>query len=204
MKHPYTVLDLSQYPRRAHFDYFRQMAYPYVGVTCDVDVTELVAQARVNKQPFFLTLLWYVSQAANAVPEFRQRIRGDSIVQYDWCPTSHTVAREDGTYSYCELDASMPLADYLPQAIALQREAKEHGSIHETDMEPLLFVSTVPWLHYTSLTQPVPSPADSNPRITWGKYAEHDGRLLLPMTLLCHHALVDGLHLAQFYEHLVF
>ena len=27
------TLDLAAYPRRAHFDYFRQMANPYVSVT---------------------------------------------------------------------------------------------------------------------------------------------------------------------------
>ena len=27
------MLDLAAYPRRAHFDYFRQMANPYVSVT---------------------------------------------------------------------------------------------------------------------------------------------------------------------------
>lgn len=27
------LIDMNTYRRRAHFDYFRTMAYPYVGVT---------------------------------------------------------------------------------------------------------------------------------------------------------------------------
>ena len=46
----------------------------------------------------------------------------------------------------------------------------------------------------------MPAPADSNPRITWGRYTREDGRVRMPVTALCHHALVDGLHLARFYE----
>lgn len=42
-------------------------------------------------------------------------------------------------------------------------------------------------------------PADSNPRITWGKAEIRGGRTVLPLTLLCHHALVDGLHISRFY-----
>jgi len=61
-------------------------------------------------------------------------------------------------------------------------------------------VSCLPWLHYSDLRQPVPHPADSNPRLTWGKYVTEGGRTHLPVTLLCNHALVDGLHLGQFYE----
>ena len=64
----------------------------------------------------------------------------------------------------------------------------------------LLFLSSIPWLHYTAITQPTPVPADSNPRITWGKYALRDGRLCLPVTLLVNHALADGLHIAHFFE----
>ena len=64
------------------------------------------------------------------------------------------------------------------------------------------FCSSLPWLTYTALVQPTPSPADSNPRLTWGKYFERDGKTLLPFSVLCHHALVDGLHLSRFYESL--
>ena len=31
---------MDSYPRKAHFDYFRSLQYPYVGVTVDVDVTD--------------------------------------------------------------------------------------------------------------------------------------------------------------------
>ena len=37
------TLDLAAYPRRAHFDYFRQMANPYVSVTAPCDITALRA-----------------------------------------------------------------------------------------------------------------------------------------------------------------
>ncbi|MCI8301410.1 MAG: chloramphenicol acetyltransferase, partial [Oscillospiraceae bacterium] len=58
------------------------------------------------------------------------------------------------------------------------------------------------WLSYTALIQPVPSPADSNPRITFGKYFTQGDRVLLPVSLLCNHALVDGLHIAAFYQNM--
>ena len=70
------------------------------------------------------------------------------------------------------------------------------------DPDELLFLSTLPWLSYTALVQPVPVPADSNPRITWGRYFEQGGRTLLPVTVLCHHALVDGVHIARFFREL--
>ena len=123
------------------------------------------------------------------------------IVVYDHCQTSHTVALEDGTYCYCTLDSKKPYRAYLPEAVEAQEAAKIRRSIQEdADTLGKLFISTVPWVSYTALVQPVPSPADSNPRITWGKYFTQEGRTLLPLSVLCHHALVDGIHIAAFYR----
>lgn len=194
------TIDLATYPRRTHFEYFRRMANPYVGCTVEVDVTAFQAALKRRGEPFFLSFLRCAALAANDVPQLRQRILNDGIVEYAFCPTSHTVARADGTYSYCELDCRMEREAFLPYARRQQQRAAETGGIEENDPLPLLFVSTLPWLSYTALTQPTPSPADSNPRLTWGRYFERDGRVLLPVTLLCNHALVDGLHLARFYE----
>ncbi|MBQ4580828.1 MAG: hypothetical protein IJA83_09245 [Clostridia bacterium] len=65
----------------------------------------------------------------------------------------------------------------------------------------MYFISTLPWLHYTQLIQPVNCGEESNPRITWGKYqADASGRMMMPLSVLVHHALADGLHIARFYE----
>ena len=39
----YHYLDMEHYPRRGQFDYFRNMAYPYAGMTVPLDITELTA-----------------------------------------------------------------------------------------------------------------------------------------------------------------
>lgn len=195
---------MQAYARREHFGYFRAMAYPYVGMTRQTEVTDFVKRTKAAGCPFFLTFLWCAAKAANEVPELRERIEGEGITRFSACPTSHTVAKPDGTYCYCTLDCRSPLRDFLPYALKAQGLAMEEGGIEEdaADTLPLLFISTMPWLSYTALVQPVPNPADSNPRITWGKYERQGERLLMPVSILCHHALVDGLHIARFYESL--
>lgn len=197
----YHVLDLEQYPRRAHFDYFRSMTSPYVGITVEVDITDFLYGCRERGYSFFLTFLHTVSRAANAVPELRQRIVGESIVIFDHCETSHTVLCDDETYSYCRLDCSKPLEEFLSEAAKAHVDAKLHPTLDDgDDVFGLLFISCLPWVSYTALVQPIPTPVDSNPRITWGKYFSRGDRTLLPVTLLAHHALVDGIHLSMFYE----
>ena len=195
-------IDMETYKRRAHFDYFCGLAYPYVGLTANVEITGLLAKVKAEKLPFFLTVCYCVSRAANGVAEFRQRIVDGKIIEFSHCPTSHTVALADETYCYCTLRADMPFAQYIPYALREQEKARQQGGIDETADEALdkLFISTLPWLSYTSLVQPTPFPADSNPRITWGKYFTQGEKLLLPVSVLCHHALVDGAQIARFYQ----
>lgn len=197
----YRVIEWERYPRRAHFEYFRSMADPYAGVTVEVDVTGFLAACEGAQLPFFLSFLYCAGRAANAVPQLRQRIAQGRPVEFASCDTSHTVMREDGTYSYCRLNCMQPFEDYLPAARALQEEARAHGGLDDgEDALSLLFISTLPWIRYSDIRQPVPFPADSNPRITWGRYAAADGRTTMPVTLLVNHALVDGVHMGQFFS----
>ena len=112
-----------------------------------------------------------------------------------------TLALPDGSYCYCTLPERETLAEYLPAAEEAGALALRAGSIEDgEDGDSLLFLSSLPWLHYEAFTQPVPTPADSNPRITWGRFAATGEKTLIPVTLLCNHALVDGRHLAAFFE----
>ena len=198
------IIDLSTYPRRAHFQYFRTLAYPYAGVTVEADVTELRALCREKGWSFYLAFLHAAALAADEVPELRRRICGDGIAEYDECPTSHIELLPDGTYCYCTLRHHMPLAEYFPYAERQRALARAQGSIEEdADVESMYFISALPWLHYTGMLQPVAGGDESNPRITWGRYEKDaQGRLRLPVTLLVHHALVDGVHIAAFYASL--
>ena len=90
----------------------------------------------------------------------------------------------------------------MAYALGRRRAAIAGASIEEEeDVEGMYFISTVPWLHYRDFSQPNYGPEASNPAITWGKYLpDFRGRLMMPLTLSCHHALVDGLQIAQFYR----
>ena len=196
-------LDMDSYARRAHFDYFRSLSYPYVGVTIDVDVTNALEYSRKQHRSFYLTFLHAAALAADNVPSFRQRIRGNGIVEYPECPTSHTEAVDGGRYCYCTLHHHMELNEYFEQAEKARLDCAKNGITEDEDAESMYFISALPWLRYTSLIQPVAGGDESNPRITWGKY-EHDdkGRVIMPVSVLAHHALVDGVHIAEFYRNL--
>lgn len=198
----YHIIDMTSDPRSGQFAYFRRMLFPFAGVTAEVDITDFVAWRQ--GRPFFLSLLYAVTRAANAVPQLRRRLLPDGrVVEYDWCPPSYTAMKPDGVYVYCSIEENLPYDEFVALGQRRQREVLQRGTLTE-DGDPLslFFVSSLPWLHYSQLEHPAVSADDSNPRISWGKAVSAAGRTTLPVSLYVNHALADGLHISQFFANL--
>lgn len=195
-------IDMETYPRKSHFAYFGALAYPYVGITANVDVTNAIRFAKDKGGSTFLAILYVAAKAANAVPELRQRILDGKIVEYDYCDIGYTVAMEDHTFCNCYTDSRMSIEEFLVDAKRRQEEAKRHPGFVNPDEDEtgLIFASCLPWVEFTQCVQPVPSPADCNPRIVFGKYIREGEKILMPLHIQCNHALVDGYHLSEFYR----
>ena len=195
-------IDIETFPRRKHFEYFCSLQYPYVGITSNLDVTQLIRFCKERRYSFFLTFLHIVALAANETREFRQRIYNNGIIEYDFCSTSHVELLDNGTYCYCRLNHDMPLEEYMAYARNGRKLAREKVCVEDDEsVRGMYFISSVPWLHYSALIQPVAGGEESNPRITWGKVQkDFNGRDQMPVTVLAHHGLVDGVHIAQFYQ----
>ena len=196
-------IDMAGYARKAHFDYFRSLQYPYLGVTVEQDVTDVYCFSRKTGRSFYLAFIHAAALAADAVPELRQRIHDGQIIEYSECPTSHTERTQGLEYCYCTLHHHMELSDYFDRAEEARKNCAMNGITEDAGVESMYFISTLPWLNYTALIQPVAGGDESNPRITWGRYRETEsGRIMMPVSILAHHALVDGEHIAQFYANL--
>lgn len=199
------MIDMSSDARSGQFAYFRSMRDPWAGITVPVDITDFLAS--LKGRPFFLSYLYAVMRAANAVPELRRRIlESGEVVEYDHCDPSYTVMKPDGAgvYVYCLLQNDLSSYEaFVSEGQRAQRETLARGTLTEDgDTLSHFFVSCVPWLNYTQIKEPSAGADDSNPRFAWGKYTEQNGRMLLPMSVFINHALADGWHVTQFYRHL--
>lgn len=222
----YKIIDLNNYPRIAHLEYFMSMECPQLQLTADVDVTALKAFCKREGCSFFLSFLHVAALSAESIPQLRQRIhrlspeelempehagarrdgflKGIEVREYAECPTSHTEATGDELYCYCSIRHHSPWKEYIAKAEELQKIARESGTLDEDDeVEAFFFPTCIPWVHYKNVVHPMTDRFDSNPRISWGKFEEDfRGRLMMPVSLAVHHGLVDGIHVGRFYENI--
>ena len=209
-------IDMDKYPRLDHFRHFLTMQQPCVSVTVQVDITDWLSGLKVSGCPFFLSFQYAVVRAANRIPEFRQRIVDDKIVEYDYCNPSYIVSLPDDTYRYCNVNVNQPFAQYLKESRVKQDAAlhSEHLEEEEGDVLGLLFISCVPWFNYTEAMMPYPGGRFSNPSFCWGGYktekylALEEGRVTekvkttIPVSVFFNHALIDGIHVSRFFDNL--
>ena len=209
-------IDMTKYPRLDHFRHFLTMQQPCVSITVQVDITDWLSRLKASGCPFFLRFQYAVVRAANRIPEFRQRIVDDKIVEYDYCNPSYIVSLPDDTYRYCNVNVNQPFAQYLKESRVKQDAAlhSEHLEEEEGDVLGLLFISCVPWLNYTEAMMPYPGGRFSNPSFCWGGYktekylALEEGRVTekvkttIPVSVFFNHALIDGIHVSRFFDNL--
>ena len=118
-------LALSAYARKTHFDYFRSLSYPYVGVTINVEIIDWIRTVKERRRPFFFSFLYAVTNATNQVQEFRQRIEGDEIIEFDECASSCTVALPDESYCTASYHAACHLTNFFPMQRQNRRRRKK-------------------------------------------------------------------------------
>ena len=208
-------IDMTRYPRLDHFRHFIAMQQPCVSITSQVDITGWLSRLKVSGCPFFLSFQYAVVRAANRIPEFRQRIVDEEIVEYDYCNPSYIVSLPDDTYRYCNVNVNQPFVRYFEES-RLKQEAVLHAEHleEEGDVLSYLFISCVPWFNYTEAMMPCPGGSFSNPSFCWGGYKtekylalEHGQvtekvKASIPVTLFFNHALIDGIHVGRFFENL--
>jgi chloramphenicol O-acetyltransferase type A len=195
-------IDLSTWPRRKHFEFFMGFDHPHFNLCADVDLTLFNPALRQRGISFTVGLVYVLTRAGNAIPEFRQRIRAGGVVEHDVVHLSTTVLRDDELFGFCTFEYSEDLSEFAPRATALLAEAKAHPILeNEPGRDDLFFTSAIPWVAFTSFSHPMHlHPPDSIPRFAWGKFTQDGKRIKMPLSVQGHHALMDALHMARFYE----
>jgi chloramphenicol O-acetyltransferase type A len=196
-------IDLRAWKRRDHYLWFRKYEQPFFSLTLDVDVTAAWRASRRRGAPsFFLTTLFLMLKAANDVEAFRQRLRARGVWLHDRVAVGPTIMRRDGTFGFMRLEPASTLRQFASRARPAIAETVARRGLKspENEADDIIFHSVLPWLRFTSFTNALPGKADSIPRVVFGRCVREGRRMKMPVAVQVHHALVDGLDVARFYE----
>ena len=194
---PKQIIQLDTWPRREHFQFFKEYDDPYWSATAHLDASRLYQQAKSQKSPFSLGYLFHSLKAVNMVEALRMRIEDGQPVVYDAIHASNTIARPNGAFGYSIHPYTPDLGEFIEQGIAeIERVQNESGlKSPYTDID-VIYYTVLRGVHFTSVDHPRHKRKETTiPLIAFGEM--RDGKL--PVAIHVNHALVDGQHVGQFF-----
>lgn len=195
------TIDMRTWSRREHFKVFSTFDHPHFGMCANMDLTSFRPFVKERNYSINIAIVYVLSRAANAIPEFRYRIREDVVVEHDVVHPSTTVLAVEDLFSFCTFDYMEDFHEFAARAAAAIASVEDQPSLEdEPGQDNLLFMTAIPWVSFTSFMHPMHLQApDSVPRFAWGRFFE-DGRYLkMPLDVQAHHALMDGVHIGRFF-----
>ena len=198
-------LDTEAWSRRHLFRLFKDYDDPFVNICADVDVTPLLAFVRERGLSLFVTYHFLSTKTANELEPFRYRLRGERVLVHERVDAGAIVLLADDSFTFVYFDFERDFRDFHDRARAAVEEARREPPPLDAraDRDDLIYHSVIPWVSFTSISHARDSRRQSGiPKVTFGKYREVGGRVLMPVSVEAHHALMDGLHVGRFFERL--
>ncbi len=194
-------VDLKTWERGPLYELFSGFSEPFHGVCLRVDCTETFRYAKDSRISVFLSLVHRSLIAAHQVENFRTRIVEGAVWKYTTIHGGSAVGRANGTIGFGHYSYHPELVPFVREASLELERVKNRNDVERFAGQNLIRFSVLPWFDFTSLSHArnLATP-DSAPKITFGKITEAGGRCTMPVSIHVHHALADGLHVAQFVE----
>lgn len=194
-------IDLRTWRRRRYYELFSTFDHPHFNMCTNLELTGFHRRLKSSGVSFTVAFIYVITRAANAIPEFRQRIRSGKVVEHETVSPAVTVLVDDDLFSFCTIPYCERFTEFEDKATAMMAHVKKHPTLENVPgQDDLLFMTAIPWVSFTSFTHPMQlHPADSIPRFAWGRFFQEGQALKIPLSVQGHHALMDGIHIAKFY-----
>ena len=195
----YREIDKNAWPRRAVFEYYRTFQNQLFNITLEVNAEPAYRMAKRTGRSFFLSMLYPLLRAVNAVPALRQRILdGERVVEFEHTAALTPILGADDTFT-------MALTEYADRFDAFLRQAEPAvAAAKRGEFDPAVrrrqdyfCASCVPWYGFSSLTQAALRLDQSIVILAWGKMNRNFD---IPLSLQLNHALVDGRQVGHFVD----
>lgn len=195
-------IDLATWPRRAVFEFFLPFDKPYFNVCTRLDVTNLLAELKKRKgTSVWLTYHYFALRAANEIEPFRYRLRDGQVLVHDVINGGTTIILPNETFTLVYWDYAESFSTFMEGATKAVDEIRKgdwaYRPKHEDDAR--IHCTTLPWIAFTSFSHARRwGRQDSVPKISFGKFENDNGRMLMPFSVEVHHSLMDGLHVGRY------
>lgn len=199
----YTVVDLKEWSRGKLFQFYIDKMRLVLSLTVDIDVTSLKAYSKKTGVNFYPLMMWAVSKVINSHDEFKYGWGEDgALIKWDYVSPSYAdFHKEDENFTKIVTEYSDDIFEFCGRVAADRERYKNDRAFLDDQPSNFFDVSCLPWVRYNSFDIHVFDEGKFlAPTVTWGKYEQENGKLMMPLTMNINHAVADGFHLSRFFN----
>ena len=200
-----TYLDVSTWPRRDLFEFFRTYENPYFNICAQLEVTKVLELLKTRPEfSASLTYHYFALRVANEIEPFKYRLRDDQVLMHDVIHGGTTVLLPNESFTFAYFDYHQEFDKFIRDAQASVKAVRTGAQpFKPLDGDDRIHFTVLPWVSFTSFAHARNKyRAVSVPKIAFGKFMRQGERTFLPTSVEVHHAMMDGLHVGRFYNRL--
>ena len=195
-------IDIQNWERKEHYQYYINLVKAKYTVTVDIDVTKLVAATKVRHLKFFPAFLYAIIYNINQNKEFRMGYNEEGELGYwDICHPSYTIFHDDDkTFSDIWSEYHSSFTIFYHNVIHDIEQFKDIKGIKTKVREGQNYcpISCIPWTSFTNISYDTFTENKMLlPIISFGKYHNHHNKIILPFSIFVNHAVADGYHTSK-------
>ncbi len=141
-------LDLENWNRKEHCEFFSPFNEPFFGVVSEVDFTKAYNYAKKNNISFFAYHLHKTLEAANSLVAFKYRLIDNEVFICNEIHAAATIARQVGTFAFsfteCNPDFTI-FHDSLKSEIDSVQNSTGLRFNEDAERIDAMHISSFPW-----------------------------------------------------------
>ncbi len=207
----FTKIDLDLWDRKYYYNYFmneKNKMRCRVGMTAQIDITNLLYQIKSRKLRCYPTFTYLISRVLNNHEEFKISIRDNTLIVWDKLNVRYPMFnKENQNLTSIWLEYNENFQKFYSDAINDIEKYSGIKSMFAKDKMPDNFydITSIPWVSFTDFQLDLYN-VDGTwlaPFVAIGKFFKsYDKKILLPVHIKVHHATCDGYHIGVFFNEL--
>jgi chloramphenicol O-acetyltransferase type A len=203
----FNPIDMDNWSRKPYFEHYLNNVRCTFSITANIDISLLLKELKSQGIKLYPALIHMIATVVNRHSEFRTCFNSDGTLGYwDSLSPSFTIFHDDDkTFSSIWTLYGEDFNEFYSRYLD---DMKKYGSVKQfaakTNEPPNTFpISSIPWVSFTGFNLNIYNEGTYLlPIFTMGKYFQHDGKILLPLSGQFHHAVCDGYHAGMLYNEL--
>ena len=167
-------IDIDNWARKEHYEFFSGMKSSYFGITADIDCTKAYLKARFDAVSFYAYYLFKAMMASNNIEEMKYRIIDGDVYCLDTLGIGSTAMRKDDTFSFIYMNYTTDFNLFYEEFKKEIEEVNNSTGLRRTDdhvAKNHVRCTVIPWLSFTSMLHSTHfDPTESVPNISFVKY----------------------------------